>query len=114
MYIRIIFWFVMSPHKQPSNYGSKRFARTAKTNLEPLLSECLLLHLARLHVHITERVLYIDCAEKGFCCVLSTSCGCRVWSTQKQRRGNKKGGKKKEKNGNIKKRQLRKQLYYIN
>ena len=27
------------------------------------------------HVHIAERVLYPDCAEKGFCCASSTLCG---------------------------------------
>ena len=58
----------------------KRLARTAKTNLESLLLECLLLHLcvlARAH----HRVVNTDCAEKGFCCASSTPCGNRVWST---------------------------------
>jgi len=32
-------------------------------------------------VHIAGRVLYTDCAEKGFCCASSTPCGYRVWST---------------------------------
>jgi len=32
-------------------------------------------------VLITERVAQIDCAEKGFCCVASRSCGYQIWST---------------------------------
>jgi len=42
----------------------QRLARTAQTNLESLLLERLLLHLWSSHVHIAERVLYPDCADK--------------------------------------------------
>ena len=59
----------------------QRLARTAKTNLESLLLERLSFIFACSHVHIAERVICPDCAEKGFCCASLTPCGYRVWST---------------------------------
>ena len=73
--------------KQPNlenNFSENNFSPTARTNCadEPRIpslrtpspSSCS-------HVHIAERVLYPDCAEKWFCCASSTLCAHRVWST---------------------------------
>jgi len=73
--------------KQPgleNNFSENNFSPTARTNCEdkPRISSLrtpspcsLRTRTCISHVHIAERVLYTDCAEKGFCCASLTLCG---------------------------------------